>query len=123
MFCSWILLATTITTDMTPQEVAQTGLSKLSGEEKYALQAWIDARYKKRAQVKKKAGPILQENLQSGRFIGLSDGSLWEINPDDTLITQSWITAVEIKAEPSGDAAYPYTLTNSLTGSSVKAKR
>lgn len=123
MFTAWISLLATLSADMTPQEIEQTGLSKLSFEEHTALQSWIDERYKRRAQVKKKAGPILQENLQNGRYIGLSDRSIWEIHPADTPITQGWITPVEIKAAPSGDAKYPYTLTNSLTGSSVKAKR
>jgi hypothetical protein len=71
----------------------------------------------------KVAGPILQENLKNGSYIRLSDGSLWNIRPEDAPITQGWITPVEINATPSGDKDYPYTLTNSLTGSSVKAKK
>jgi hypothetical protein len=69
------------------------------------------------------ANPVLSESLNSGRYIRLSDNSLWEINPGDTAITQSWITPVEIIASPSGNATYPYKLTNSLTGSSVLARR
>ena len=72
---------------------------------------------------KKVAGPLLQENLKNGSYIRLSDGSLWNIRPEDTPITQGWITPVEINATPSGDKDYPYTLTNSLTGSSVKARK
>lgn len=123
MLFAWISLLATLSANMTPQEIEQTGIAKLSGQEQGALQSWIDERYKKRAQTKKKPGPILQENLQNGRYIGLSDQSIWEIHPADTPITQGWITAVEIKAEPSGDEKYPYKLTNSLTGSSVKARR
>lgn len=71
----------------------------------------------------KGSNPLIQESLNNGRYIRLSDNSLWEINPKDTPITQSWITPAEIIAAPSGDATYPYRLTNSLTGSSVLARR
>jgi hypothetical protein len=127
MFAVWIVAASllaAIESEMTPQDVAKTGISKLSGAEKTALQEWIDHHYwKKLKRNKKEPGPILQENLQNGRFIGLSDHSIWEILPADTPITQSWITAVEIKIEPSSDSDYPYKLTNTLTGSSIKAKK
>jgi hypothetical protein len=75
------------------------------------------------AQSPKSPPPVLQENLKNGHYIRLSDNSLWEINPSDTPITQGWITAVEIKVAPSQDTAYPFTLTNTLTGSSVKARK
>jgi hypothetical protein len=67
--------------------------------------------------------PIIEASLQNGRYIRLSDDSLWEINPSDRPITQSWITPVEIVAAPSNDANYPFRLTNTLTGSSVLARR
>ena len=132
----FVLLATVVSLmaatfdDMTPQDIQQTGISKLSKNEKIALQAWIDKNYTKKGGAqgtktsKKQAGPILQDNLKNGHLIRLSDGSMWEINPIDTPITQGWVTAVEIKVEStSGDATYPYKLTNSLTGSSVRAKK
>ena len=66
---------------------------------------------------------VISENLYNGRYIRLSDQSTWEINPDDTPLTQGWITPVEIVVSQSGDPQYPYKLTNSLTGSSVKAQK
>ena len=75
------------------------------------------------ARARKGSSPIIQESLYNGRFIRLSDSSLWEINPKDTPITQSWITPVEILVNPSDDESYPFRLTNSLTGSSVLARR
>jgi len=62
----------------------------------------------------KSFSPIIQENL---------NGMLWEINPSDTPITQSWITPVEIKIVSSDNANYPFQLTNSLTGSTVLARQ
>lgn len=130
LFASFILLAAqTIDTDMSRQEQKETGLYKLTDKQKSALQKWIDANYTKKetplavAQAAAKSQPVLQDNLNSGRYIRLSDSSTWEINPDDTPITQGWITPVEILVSQSGDQNYPYFLTNSLTESKVRAKK
>ncbi|PIS01920.1 MAG: hypothetical protein COT85_07175 [Chlamydiae bacterium CG10_big_fil_rev_8_21_14_0_10_42_34] len=109
---------------MSPQEIKKTGTHKLSAKEKRALGEWIDKNYSKNEiAARKKQPPILQENLKNGHYIRLSDNSLWEINPEDTPITQGWITAVEIKASPSNDPDYPYILTNTLTESTVRARK
>lgn len=125
------LLAAAFDADMSVQEQRQTGLSKLTPQEKAALDEWIGAHYTKKAvptapspkKNGKQKGPSLQDNLQAGRFVGLTDGSVWEIRPSDTPITAGWITQVEIKVQPSGDKTYPFTLTNSLTGSAVLARK
>lgn len=113
--------------EMTPEEKKKTGVYKLNDKQKAALQSWVDNNYEKRelaANLKHpEKQPILSENLHNGTYIRLSDNSLWAIRPQDTPITQSWITAVEILVSDSGDPAYPYKLTNSLTGSSVLAKK
>ncbi len=115
------LLLATLETQMNPEELAKTGLSKLSSKEKVALQTWIDQHYLKR-HLKKKVQPLLQESLNNGKRIGLTDHSSWEIHPNDTPITQSWITPVEIWVENVEEGEYPYRLKNSLTGSEVRAK-
>ena len=74
------------------------------------------------AQKERGSHPTIQESLNNGRFIRLSDNTLWEINPGDTPITQSWITPAEIISAPSNNSDYPFRLTNSLTGSSVLAR-
>ncbi len=112
---------------MTPQEKKQTGVHKLSDKQKAHLQHWIDNHYAKRSEPLAEAAPnvkrpILSETLQNGKFIRLSDNSLWSIAPQDTVLTQSWITPVEIIVTKTNDPEYPYKLTNSLTGSSVRAK-
>lgn len=67
--------------------------------------------------------PVIQETLNDGHFLRLSDNSLWEINPKDTPISESWIFPVEIIASPSNDLNYPYFLTNAVTKSKVRARR
>jgi hypothetical protein len=117
------LLATFISS-MPPDEIKKTGIEKLSLEEKKALDKWIKENYLKKSISKnKKQGPVLQENLNNGRLIRLTDNSLWEIRPADTPITQGWITPVEIQVTSTDDPIYLYHLTNTLTGSIVKAKK
>ncbi|MBS0625471.1 MAG: hypothetical protein JSS32_05420 [Verrucomicrobia bacterium] len=121
------LLATeTLDYDMTKQERKQTGVYKLSDKEKAALQRWIDNHYEKRSQPLEGAisgkHATLQENLQNGKYIRLSDNSLWNVHPQDTPISQGWITPVDILVTQSGDSNYPYKLTNSVTGSSIRAR-
>lgn len=119
------ILAAVIAFDapMTKEEQKATGIAKLNLEERMALREWIEEHYTKKMVVQKNTSPILQEVLKGGRFIRLSDSSLWEIDPSDTPITQSWITPTEIKIGQSTDPEYQYTLTNHLTGSTVRAKK
>lgn len=109
---------------MSPEQIDEMGLSKLTIQEKMSLHEWVEEHYEKKilAQNKKK-DPIIEEVIKGGRFIRLSDKTLWEIDPKSTLITQSWITPVEIKVTSNKDTKYPYTLTNTLTGSSVLARK
>lgn len=107
----------------------KTGVSKLNDKEKAELQAWIDNSYLKRAEpVVLKTSPkdqkaAIQENLNNGNYIRLSDNSLWNIRPSDTPISQGWITPVDIIVTQSGNPQFPYKLTNSVTGSSVFARK
>lgn len=124
MFLPLLLVATALQTEMTPQEKKSTGLYKLNQRERGALQRWIEANYSaktvKEAPAQKS---LLEENLQDGRYIRLKDGTTWEIRPEDTPITQAWITPVDIAVSSNDDPVYSYTLTNTLTKSSVRAQK
>jgi hypothetical protein len=109
-------------------EKKRTGLSKLSDKEKGNLLSWIDQYYVKRteplaAKETTSQKSMLTENLQNGHYIRLADKSTWNIRPQDVPITQGWITSVDIAISQSGDPSYPYKLTNTLSGSSVLARR
>lgn len=128
IFLAALLAVEPLDIEMTPQDKKKTGVFKLRDHEKATLQQWIDSRYEKRSEpLAQRSAPIVKpsisENFQNGAFIKLSDGSLWNIRPQDTPITQGWITSVEIMIAPSKDPEYPYKLTNTLTGSSVLAKK
>jgi hypothetical protein len=133
MLLSHLLLITTLLGaeildfEMTPAEKKKTGVGKLSEKQKSALQQWIDNHYVKRdqplANVAPKQRPTISESIQNGKFIRLSDGTLWSIAPEDTVLTQSWITPVEIIVTQTGDSEFPYKLTNTLTGTTVRAQK
>lgn len=122
-----LLLAAALTTfdsKMSDEELQTTGISRLSIPERRALEEWIEDHYEQKTVASnKQKDPQIQENLKNGHFIRLTDNSLWQIDPCDTPITQGWITQVDIHIGKSSDETYPYLLTNSLTGSSVKAKK
>ncbi len=128
LLLSALLAVEAIDLEMTPQDKKKTGVFKLRDQEKATLQAWIDSRYEKRATaLNQKAVPATKpsvtEIFYNGKYVRLSDGSLWNIRPQDTPLTQSWISSPEIIISSSQDATYPYKLTNTLTGSSVFAKK
>lgn len=125
-----LLAAQTFDADMSRQIQKETGIYKLTDKQKSLFQRWLDANYAKRetpladdTETAPAPAPVLQDNINNGRYIRLSDSSTWEINAEDTPITQGWITPVEILVSKNDDLDYPYLLTNSLTGSKVRAKK
>ena len=121
-----LYLTSAFDAEMSREEKKKTGIHKLSQQEQSSLQTWIDNYYTKRAvplQSPPETRSLLQENLINGRSIGLANGTLWHIAPQDTPLTQSWITPVDIVVSANDDPDYPYKLTNSLTGTTVHAKK
>ena len=128
LLLSALLAVEVIDLEMTPQDKKKTGVFKLRDQEKATLQAWIDSRYEKREVALEQKPvpakkPSVSEIFYSGKYVRLSDGSLWNVRPQDTPLTQSWISSADIIITPSQDATYPYKLTNTITGSSVFAKK
>jgi hypothetical protein len=108
---------------MSREEQHRTGVDTLNRNQKAALEAWINKNFmpKNPAPVEKKL--YLSVNLDGGRRLVLSDGTNYEINPQDVTTTAVWITPFPINVKPSGDINYPFTLTNGNTGVSVKARQ
>lgn len=131
MIALFLLAVQMLGFDMSPEDMKNTGMNKLNDPEKMALQQWIDAHYDKKAVAAPalptnpaKAGKLsLSENLLSGRYVRLSDGTLWNIRPQDTPIVQGWITPADIVVSPSDNSFYPFKLTNQISGSSVLARK
>ncbi len=115
----------TLDTHMSPQEHKESGVHKLTPEEKKSLQQWINRNHYVRPGAKRydKTYPEVSEVIGNGAYVKLSDGSIWQIHPSDRLLTQSWISAAAITVEKNGSSTYGFTLKNNLTGSSVRAEK
>ena len=61
----------------------------------------------------------LEENLHNGRIIKLSDGSSWEVAPQDLHISEIWVLPITIEVEKSDHPVYPYYLVNKTSGTRV----
>ncbi|HSX38670.1 MAG TPA: hypothetical protein VLE95_07565 [Chlamydiales bacterium] len=119
--------------EMSAQDQKTTGLYKLTSPEKAALQQWINAHYQKKTEntvsttpstTPTKGGVLtLSENLMSSQYLRLSDGTLWNVRPEDVPIAQGWITPVEIQIGQSSHPFYPFKLTNKVSGSSVLTRK
>lgn len=106
---------------MTLDEQEKTGVAKLTTPQKKELDLWINDHFTLKP-VESSSALTLQQNLQNGSQLQLSDGSIYAIAPADQSKTSFWLTPFTIRIADSGDPAYPVLLTNSRTGESVKAK-
>ncbi|NGX38792.1 MAG: hypothetical protein KR126chlam1_00103 [Chlamydiae bacterium] len=64
----------------------------------------------------------LSLNVDSGSRLELSDGSAYEIDPDDWIYTTYWITPFPVELGKSDDPNYPVRITNLTSGTSVNGK-
>jgi hypothetical protein len=64
----------------------------------------------------------IQEILDNGSVIVLTDGSVWKVAIDDTDFTSGWLgpAPVQIKKEEEEDGSYSYYMTNTWTNKTVK---
>lgn len=110
---------------MNKQMQDQTGVAKLSAKQKKILEAWLNENFVlKTAQQQQKGEELLLSiNINGGRKLQLSDGSIWEIDPADLTQSSAWITPFAVKLEKSKSTDYPTLLVNKDTGASVKARR
>ncbi len=107
-----------------PQDVQEkTGVSTLSPAQKKELEEWITQHFTPKAETKENKNLYLSQNIDQGRKIRLTDGSLYEIFPSDTQYTAFWITPFPLTITPSGNPEYPWTITNKDSGTKVKARQ
>jgi hypothetical protein len=110
---------------MSKEEQKETGVAKLSRNQKIALEAWLNKNFilKSKDQTSQKTQLSLSINIDNGQKLQLSDNSIWEISPDDVSTAAVWITPFPVKITQSDDPDYPYLLVNETSGVSVKARK
>ena len=65
----------------------------------------------------------LAENISDGKYLVLSDDSVWIVKDEDTLFSSGWISAQEIYVTLSDDHEHPYFLSTESSWAEVHAKK
>lgn len=73
--------------------------------------------------IQKESNLAVEENLHGGKVLILSDGSTWEVAPQDVKTAQTWILGPPLKIEKSTNKFYPYRFINTNSKSSILARR
>lgn len=115
---------------MPREEQKKTGVADLSYQQKLALEQWLNDNF-----VQKKSGAekssdgrpavYLSENINNGKQLKLSDGSLWDVAPQDANTASFWIIPFPLCFMDNTDTDkedYPKILVNQNTGVGVKVK-
>lgn len=103
----------------------ETGVQNLTPQQKRALGTWLEQEFKRRGCVDPRKGHVelfLSENINNGKFLRLSDDSLWEVDPIDISRADVWLFPFPVKIDHNGRADFPYTITNMNTGSKVDVR-
>jgi hypothetical protein len=111
--CSISCMAIDLDSDMTAEDKKTTGYDSLTKEQKKALNLWLT---KNTMPVKKNAEQAalsLNINIDGGRLLILSDGTKWEVAPEDRNISGLWLTPISLKILPGGSPEYPNVIMNS----------
>ena len=108
---------------MSREEQKKTGVTKLTANEKIALEGWLNKNFVlKTKEEAPKTQLSLSINIDHGQKLQLSDNSLWEIAPDDVSKAAVWITPFPVQISSSGDLNYPCLITDVNSGTSVRAR-
>ncbi len=107
---------------MTAQEKKITGYSSLTPEEKKHLNYWISEHFTISPDTLGHTPLSLNINIDNGRELILSDGTHWDIAPEDQKISSLWLTPFPLEITPTDSKEYPFLLHNLTTEEKVKAK-
>ncbi len=109
------------------------GLHKLTDTEKEKLRAHVEqllirviasSQSSRKAYARLGGGHWIKKNVDSGTFIILEDGSLWQIDPLDKVDAMLWlpVSNITVVESSSGSPGYDYLLINTDDGETAHAK-
>src|SRR3989338_2857606 len=110
---------------MSPKDQEETGVSKLTRMEKLYLEKWLNKKFilkSEKEQINDTTSLYVSEIINQGQQLRLSNNSLYEIVPDDWELAQAWIAPTVVRVTFSNDPYYPWTITNPLSGYSVRGR-
>ena len=111
---------------MTRDVQRTTGVANLSMAQKTVLENWLNQTFVLKTAAETTPAPAqvyLSINIDNGHKILLSDNSLWEISPDDVSTAATWLSPVVMQIKPSNNPDYPSLITDTASGTSVKARQ
>jgi hypothetical protein len=117
--------------DSMPKDVQKkTGVADLNYQQRLALEKWLNDTFVLKNPPEKQKGNAnlyLSQNIDNGKVLELSDGSRWEVAPDDVESAAFWITPFSLYFTPNTNTAdngtYPVKIVNENTGIGVKVKQ
>jgi hypothetical protein len=109
--------------NMTDQEKQETGYNSLTKQQQRAWNLWISQNLTPLKGTTQAENLSLSVNSQGGRVLILSDGSKWEVDPDDVHISSIWLTPFPLEIAPSHSEKYPNILINLTSKEQVHVKQ
>lgn len=123
---------------MSVAEQERTGVYNLTVPQRLELEKWLNQYFvpKTQAQMPTGSNPLPSPEgetrpsnltfdliIDGGRYVQLSDGTLWEIAPEDRKKTSLWLVSFPIEINDSGSLDYPKLLIDQNTKDAVRAKQ
>lgn len=110
-------------TMMSIDDQKDTGYSSLTPKEKKHLNEWISKHFILPPDIIGNTPLSLNINIQNGQELVLSDGTHWEVAPEDRKISDIWLTPFPLQIIPSDSKEYPFFILNLTSKEKVKAKQ
>lgn len=113
---------------MSQKEQRKTGVADLNYQQKLALEQWLNDNFvsKNHVEEKKVSDIYLSQNINNGKRLELSDGSLWEVSPLDVSKASFWIVPFPLElidnSDPRDKDQYPKKIVNKNTNVSIKVR-
>lgn len=110
---------------MSPEDQNKTGIATLSRTQRTYLEQWLNENMALASSMPPAEIVTfsLNLNLQGGRVLQLSNGTLWEVNPADLLISNGWILPCTITLSPNTNSDFPFTLRNTSSKEQVRVRQ
>lgn len=116
---------------MSKEVQKKTGVVDLTYKQRLALENWLNETFVLRRQpvARKKSEETLylSQNVDNGKVLELSDGSLWKVAPDDVERAAFWVLPFPLYFVDNNDPAdrndFPKKLVNQNTNLGVKVKQ
>lgn len=107
---------------MSVEDQRKTGVLGLKQRQKMELAKWlVDHGYYEEKKTNS-SDDSLTLTMNDKKELQLSDGSIWEVAPEDVPISSAWAANVEVLLERTQNPLYPYNLINVKAKEKVKVR-